>query len=247
MGVPKEEAEYYEGEVRGGRTLVTVKAPGRYDEAQQVLRDHDAYDVETRDRATAPGIAEPAAATTTASTEPVTTSRMAGAEYATRGGTGAEYATSGRTDYAATAGETVASERDTRRGAAEGETMQLREEQLQARKQTVEAGQVNLGKEVVEEQRSVEVPVTREEVFIDRHPVDRPAADQPIRDSGQTVEVPVREEQVEVSKQPVVYEEVGVGKRQVTEQQQVSDTVRREEARVETEGNLGTREPRVDK
>src|SRR5919204_6932029 len=53
MGVPKEEAEYYEGEVRGGRTLVTVKAPARYAEAQHILRDHDAYDIETRDRATA--------------------------------------------------------------------------------------------------------------------------------------------------------------------------------------------------
>jgi uncharacterized protein (TIGR02271 family) len=225
MGVPKEEAEYYEGEVRGGRTLVTVKAPSRYAEAQQILRDHDAYDVETRDRATAPGIAEPAAATTTASTEPVETSRMAGAEYAARGGTGAEYATSSE----------PVRERDR-------DTMALREEQLQARKQTVESGQVSLGKDVVEEQRSVDVPVTREEVFIDRHPVDRPAADKPIDESGKTIDVPVREERVEVEKQPVVYEEVGVGKREVTEQQKVSDTVRREEARIETEGGLNVDE-----
>jgi uncharacterized protein (TIGR02271 family) len=87
----------------------------------------------------------------------------------------------------------------------------------------------------------VEVPVTREEVFIDRHPVDRPTADRPIDDTGKTIEVPVRQEQVEVSKQPVVYEEVGVGKREVNEQRQVSDTVRREEPRIETEGDLGER------
>src|ERR1043166_6921239 len=36
MGVPKEEAEYYEGEVKSGRTLVTVSAPGRYAEAQRL-------------------------------------------------------------------------------------------------------------------------------------------------------------------------------------------------------------------
>src|SRR5579864_4835909 len=42
MGVPKEEAEYYEGEVKNGRTLVTVAADGRYNEAQRILRQHRA-------------------------------------------------------------------------------------------------------------------------------------------------------------------------------------------------------------
>jgi len=50
MGIPKEEAEWYEQEVRGGRTLVTVKADGRYDEAQSILRRFGAYDIESRDR-----------------------------------------------------------------------------------------------------------------------------------------------------------------------------------------------------
>jgi uncharacterized protein (TIGR02271 family) len=41
---------------------------------------------------------------------------------------------------------------------------------------------------------------------------------------------------VEVEKTPVVYEEVGVRKQAVEEQQRVSATVRREEVRVDTEG-----------
>src|SRR5438874_3979695 len=55
MGVPKEEADYYEGEVKSGRTLVTVRADGRYDEAQRILRQHGAYDIESRDAPVAPG------------------------------------------------------------------------------------------------------------------------------------------------------------------------------------------------
>jgi hypothetical protein len=47
MGIPEEEAHWYENEVKGGRTLVTVRADGRYDEAQALLRRHGAYDVET--------------------------------------------------------------------------------------------------------------------------------------------------------------------------------------------------------
>jgi hypothetical protein len=48
MGVPKEEAEYYEREFRGGRTLVTVDAGGRRLEAEKIMRDQGAYDAASR-------------------------------------------------------------------------------------------------------------------------------------------------------------------------------------------------------
>jgi hypothetical protein len=48
MGVPEEEARYYEHEVGEGRFLVTVKADSRYDEARDVLYRFGAYDVEHR-------------------------------------------------------------------------------------------------------------------------------------------------------------------------------------------------------
>jgi hypothetical protein len=50
MGIPQEEAEWYEGEVRGGRTLLTVRTGGRYDEAQTLLRRYGAYDIQSRDQ-----------------------------------------------------------------------------------------------------------------------------------------------------------------------------------------------------
>jgi hypothetical protein len=40
LGLPEEEARRYEGELRSGRTLVVVKAPGRYGEALAILRRH---------------------------------------------------------------------------------------------------------------------------------------------------------------------------------------------------------------
>ena len=48
MGVPEEHAKYYEGEAKAGKTLVTVQADGRYDDAQSIMREHGAYDVESR-------------------------------------------------------------------------------------------------------------------------------------------------------------------------------------------------------
>jgi uncharacterized protein (TIGR02271 family) len=137
--------------------------------------------------------------------------------------------TVGRTTGAAMAGDTE-------------RTVQLREEHLQARTTPVQTGSVHLGKDVVEEQRTMDVPVTREEVYIERHPVDRRPSDRPISETeSETIRVPVSEEHVEVEKQPVVYEEVGVGKRVTQETRQVSDTVRREELRVDNEGDVDVR------
>jgi uncharacterized protein (TIGR02271 family) len=147
------------------------------------------------------------------------------------------------TEYAG--GATAGLARGTTRTTEEGETLRLREEELQARKTPVETGRVQLGKDVVEEEKTLEVPVSREEVFVERHPVERRPADQPIgAGESQTIDVPVREERLEVEKQPVVYEEVGVGKRATQETEQVSDTVRREELRMDKDGDVDVqREP----
>ena len=50
LGVPEEEARYYQGEFEAGRTIVTVKAANRYQEALDILRNNGAYDATTRPR-----------------------------------------------------------------------------------------------------------------------------------------------------------------------------------------------------
>jgi hypothetical protein len=47
-GIPEEEANYYQGEFESGRTIVTVQADGRADEAMAILSRHNAYDMSTR-------------------------------------------------------------------------------------------------------------------------------------------------------------------------------------------------------
>jgi len=126
----------------------------------------------------------------------------------------------------------------------EEQVLELREEELRARKETVQTGEVRIGTEVVEEQQSLDVPVTREEVTIERHPVERRPADGSITDESATIQVPVREEQVSVDKRTVVTEEINVGKRQVQDTERLSGTVRREEARVDVDGDVETNDPR---
>jgi uncharacterized protein (TIGR02271 family) len=117
------------------------------------------------------------------------------------------------------------------------ERIQLREEELQAHKQPVETGEVRVRKEVVTEHRTIEVPVQREEVIIERHaPTGEPAASD-IR-PGEEIRVPVMKEQVTVEKRTVVKEEVTVGKRVVQATERVGGEVRKEVVRVEREGDV---------
>jgi uncharacterized protein (TIGR02271 family) len=115
--------------------------------------------------------------------------------------------------------------------------IRLREEQLQVSKQPVQTGEVGIRKEVVSEQKTVNVPVSREEVVIERRPGSGQVTDEAIG-QDETIRVPVNEEQVNVTKQTVDTGEVAIGKRTVQGTQQVSDTVQREQARVVREGDV---------
>jgi len=125
----------------------------------------------------------------------------------------------------------------------DAERIQVHEEELEARKVAQEAGAVNVSKNVVEEQRELDVPVMREEVQVTRHAVSGDASPDgtAFQDTGDTIRVPIVEERVEVRKVPHVVEEIEISKRQVQETQHVSDTVRREEVNVQEEGTTSSR------
>ena len=90
----------------------------------------------------------------------------------------------------------------------------------------------------------MDVPTRHEEVTVERHRVNPHPADQPIgANDSQEIRVPVRGERVTADTEPVVYEYVEVTRRPVEEEQQVSGTVRREEARVRQHGDTGENLP----
>ncbi len=168
-------------------------------------------------------------------TEAATTLRRHGAldlyTAAPQGTTTAPGSAPTRADAGATASRT-----------GEGARIQLREEELQVHKQLVEVGEVRVRKEVVTEHRTIEVPVQREEIVIERHaPNGAPVPDSNIG-PGEEIRIPVREEQIFVEKRPVVKEEVTVGKRVVRDTERVGGEVRKEKVRVEREGDVDIRE-----
>jgi uncharacterized protein (TIGR02271 family) len=112
----------------------------------------------------------------------------------------------------------------------------VREEELVAGRQREETGRVHVHKDVTEQQQTMNVPVTHEEVRVERVPVDKDVpADQLGAEAWQEkdVDVPLMGEQVETGKRAHVAEELHLHKTPVTEQQQVSDTVRKEQVRLD--------------
>jgi uncharacterized protein (TIGR02271 family) len=101
------------------------------------------------------------------------------------------------------------------------------EEELRVGTRAVEAGEVVVGKHVETEHKQVPVNLKREEIVIERRPVNREAGASDIREDQ--IRVPLMEEEAVVDKRAVVKEELVIGKRVVEEQQTVDAEVRREE------------------
>jgi uncharacterized protein (TIGR02271 family) len=113
------------------------------------------------------------------------------------------------------------------------------EEELTATVRSQEAGAVRIEKDVITEQRTLDVPVTEERVRVERRVVDRPvgAADAAAFEDT-VIEVPLRSETVDVQKQARVAEEVVVSKEAVERTERVSDTVRKEEVFVDEDATV---------
>ncbi len=109
--------------------------------------------------------------------------------------------------------------------------VQRTEEELRAGTREREAGVIRVRKKVETDREQVRVPKRREEVHVNRVPVEDEAAEGEIGDDE--VRVPVAEEEVVVEKRPVVKEEVRVRKDVVEDEEVVEEDVRKEEIDVE--------------
>jgi uncharacterized protein (TIGR02271 family) len=112
----------------------------------------------------------------------------------------------------------------------------LRKENLDITKSKVQKGEVEFGKEIIEEQRTVDVPVSREEVVIERRTLNNEASDTPIT-SEETMRIPVSEEIVNVNKKTVVTGEISAHKRSIEDTKHIDETLKREEAIINKTGN----------
>ncbi len=124
------------------------------------------------------------------------------------------------------------------RGAADTTEGEIRvpviEERLAVGKREAEMGEVEIRKTVTQEEQTVGVTLQRDEVTVQ----ERDITDRPLR-AGETafeegtIRVAVRGEEAVVAKETIVTGEVVIDKERVSEERQVTDTVRKQHVDVE--------------
>lgn len=100
--------------------------------------------------------------------------------------------------------------------------IQLFGEVLRVHKEKVSSGDVQVRKESVTHMETVQVPVTREHLVVEHSDGSGRT------DAEHAIRIPLSEERVHIDKDTVLREEYKVGKREVTQNESVSDSVRRE-------------------
>ena len=110
--------------------------------------------------------------------------------------------------------------------------VQRAEEELRASTREREAGGVRVRKRVRTDQERLAVPKKREEVRVERVPVEKDAASE-AEIGDDEIRVPVIEEEIVVEKRPVVKEEIRLRKEVVEEEEVVEEDVRKEEVDID--------------
>jgi uncharacterized protein (TIGR02271 family) len=151
---------------------------------------------------------------------------------------GAGYVDTDRTDGTDGVSTTASAGHDTS-GPDTDDAMTRSEEQLHVGTETTQAGRARLRKYVVTEQETVTVPVSHDEVRLEREPITDAnvgdALDGPAL-SEEEHEVVLNQERVVVDKEAVPVERVKLGTETVTEQQQVTEDVAHEEIELDEDG-----------
>ena len=148
-------------------------------------------------------------------------------------------------DYGAgdeTTGTEYTTETTTR--ATGDDAMTRSEERLNVGKQRVQTGRARLRKHIVRDTQTVNVPVEREEVRVEREPITDANVGDAMSGPEMTedeVEVTLTEERPVVSTETVPVERVRVGKEVRTDTEAVSADVAREEIEVEGDGDTDLR------
>jgi len=124
---------------------------------------------------------------------------------------------------------------------SESTRVPLVEEKLNVSKREVTYKEATLIKEPVTETKTVEVPVTHEELIVERRPPTEATSSQhelkPPVTSREEIKIPLKKEEFEVKKEPYVKEEAVIKKKRVEERKTITEDVKSEELVDDSAGN----------
>lgn len=124
---------------------------------------------------------------------------------------------------------------------SESTRVPLVEEKLNVSKREVTYKEATLIKEPVTETKTVEVPVTHEELIVERRPPTEATTSQkelkPPVTSREEIKIPLKKEEFEVKKEPYVKEEAVIKKKRVEERKTITEDVKSEKLVDDSAGN----------
>lgn len=123
-------------------------------------------------------------------------------------------------------------------GHKEKTKLMLKEERLDISKERVKLHDVKVHRERITEEKTITVPVVREEVVIETIPADQPGQE----NQTSKIRIPVKEERLEVIKHEVVTGDVDIYKNEYQTTEAVTETLQREEAKVNVSGEADVKE-----
>lgn len=109
------------------------------------------------------------------------------------------------------------------------EKLQLREEQLTIVKNRIKTGAVNIHKEVIHEEKNITIPVTREELVIEKKDLHAKAKE--------IIRIPISEERIKITKHTEAINDVSIYKNKFQENKRVQETLKKEQVHLEVTGN----------
>lgn len=113
--------------------------------------------------------------------------------------------------------------------------VKLQKEDLQIIKKRVKTLDVNIYKNTYTEEKQIIVPITHEELVIEKKKVN---ADGSMNEQIETIRIPLSEERIEFSKHLVIFENIEINKKQFEELIHINETVKTEKIRIDTIGDI---------
>jgi uncharacterized protein (TIGR02271 family) len=114
-------------------------------------------------------------------------------------------------------------------------TLKLHKEELQISKKRIETADVTVYKNTYTEEKQILVPVTREELIVEKKIVNPEGSK---NEQIETIRIPLSEERIEVTLHPTVLENVEIYKNQYAKLLQVNETVKEEKAHIDIVGDI---------
>ena len=113
--------------------------------------------------------------------------------------------------------------------------IKLREEQMDITKDRVKTADVYVRKEIITDEKTITVPVNREELVVEKKAISN---DQ----ESETMRIPLSVEHIEVIKHPKQLNNVTISKNKYTETEAVEETLKKEKLTIDSKGDVKTRD-----